>query len=105
MNWKGQPYKEDKQKRPGRPGHVYIMRCEDNGYYKIGMTRSNPTLRLERLQKSVPLNITLVFSSPSDDPYLLEQKLHKSFQSKRVRGEWFALKDEDVDFIKRAVSR
>lgn len=71
---------------------IYVIRNNRNGYHKIGRS-TNPRQREQTLQSEEP-DIALVgfFVGTSKD----EDSLHKRFESKRIRGEWFSLSDEDV---------
>lgn len=78
-----------------RSGFVYLMQRGE--FYKIGYTRSDPQLRLASLQTANPEPITLL--GFVDGGLEDEQHLHAMFASKRVRGEWFALTDDDVTVV------
>lgn len=78
---------------------AYII--HDGEYYKIGHTYSDATTRLSNLQVGSAKPLTLVLTIPSKTPDLLEQELHQRFLEKKIRGEWFALNDADIDDLKR----
>ena len=82
-----------------RPGHVYLFKAE-NGLIKIGFSE-NPEQRLEHFLNG-PVEVWLLYSSPATQrPAELERNLHKQYAAKRVRGEWFALSDNDVQQIQK----
>lgn len=85
-------------KRTPSPGHVYVM--EGNGLYKIGRT-TRLDKRIRHFSTLFPVPITVVTTIPTDDPIALEKRLHERFREHRRTGEWFALSEEDLDYIRR----
>lgn len=77
------------------PTFIYLMRDERTNFYKIGKS-SNPRHREKTLQSDNPL-VVLVDSwiGVSSD----EKRLHKRFEAKRIRGEWFNLDENDIQKI------
>lgn len=81
---------------------VYLMKDETNGYHKIGIS-NRPEYRERTLQSEKP---TIVLLCAKEFPTriiaeAIESALHKAFEDKRLRGEWFALDEKDVlDIIK-----
>ena len=69
---------------------TYVMKDSNTGFFKIGKS-VNPSFREKTLQSEKP-TITKIFEFPSD----VELSLHKKYSDKRVRGEWFALTDDDL---------
>jgi hypothetical protein len=94
------PPREVKQKRPRklRPGQIYLIRS-DNGFYKIGRS-ANAVARFKNLTVQLPYKLELLLVIETDDTVRLEKELHERFHHCRSRGEWFALSDEDVEWIK-----
>lgn len=74
---------------------VYLMHNKRNGFYKIGRSK-NPNYRECTLQSEEP-EVELLFHMESTSS--VEALLHKKFESKRIRGEWFSLSQNDVDEI------
>jgi hypothetical protein len=75
---------------------VYVMIDNHTGYYKIGKS-TNPKYREKTLQSEKPsIHMMFYHEGCSDD----EKALHKMFQDKRIRGEWFDLNGSDVKKIK-----
>lgn len=73
-----------------KPIKTYIMIDTANNFYKIGKS-INPEIREKTLQSEKPtIEIYLVCS---DD---IEKILHLKYKSKRVRGEWFSLTQDDL---------
>lgn len=78
-------------------GYTYLM-ADSSGLYKIGFS-SDPSTRLKKVtSKTNP--VTLVCQIASDRSNFLEYDLHKMFHDFRVKGEWFQLAPDDVEYIK-----
>ena len=71
---------------------VYVMIDKNTGYYKIGRSK-NPQYRERTLQSEKP-TIEMLFNHEARVKD--EKDLHKMFQDKRVRGEWFDLNGSDL---------
>lgn len=76
-------------------GYVYVVQCM--GRYKIGCT-VDIKQRMSSFQFPEPPHLVLLISS--EDMYHLEGSLHRKFMRQRIYGEWFALSQRDIDFIK-----
>lgn len=78
---------------------TYLL--ESAGYYKIGVTLDTSIeKRIRALQTGNPNIITLVAKTGTiDNAYNIEKLLHEKFKSNRVRGEWFTLTKEELDFV------
>ncbi len=84
---------------------VYLMVDTTNSYYKIGISNS-PKYREKTLQSEKP-TIELICSKSFINRKMcltIEQQLHKTFESKRIRGEWFNLSNNDVEKVKSVLS-
>ena len=79
-------------------GFVYLIRESFKGLVKIGRTR-DLARRMEGIVTSCPQDITLIGAIYVNDCYKLELDLHKEYESKRYKKEWFSLTDEDVHTI------
>lgn len=73
---------------------TYLMKNNRNGYHKIGRS-VNPKYRESTLMAEEP-EITLIWSTNKN----MERELQRMFEEKRVRGEWYNLTQDDVDYIK-----
>lgn len=78
-----------------RPGFVYFIRCLDA--VKIGFA-TNTAIRFSTLQIASPHTMELLASIPGTQ--IDERLIHAKFAHLRTRGEWFALNDEILSFIK-----
>ncbi|TGE29712.1 GIY-YIG nuclease family protein [Hymenobacter metallicola] len=85
-----------RQKKTTRPGWVYLMYNQRNGYYKIGYS-AVPEFREKTLQSEEPEVVLLCAWEGSTAD---ERDLHQRFADKRLRGEWFALTALDVESVR-----
>ena len=81
----------------GVSGFVYLFRSPCG--FKIGCAR-DPKRRFLEIVTLVPFELTIEHTIPAPDMYAAEWALHGQFQSKRIRGEWFSLSEDDVAHIK-----
>ncbi|MBD1389460.1 GIY-YIG nuclease family protein [Neiella sp. HB171785] len=74
--------------------HLYVVRIKQTDQCKIGISKS-PRKRLKALQTSnaMALELSLVFEVEGSAAKL-EQRLHKQFKKKRLKGEWFCGLDD-----------
>ena len=77
---------------------LYVLHC--NGVYKIGITTTTITRRVKSLQTGNPYKITRYWSKKCSNYVQMEKYFHRKFAKKRLCGEWFALDDKDLEFIK-----
>ena len=75
---------------------TYLMKDSNTGYTKIGKA-VDPKFRERTLQSEKP---TISLFAVSDS--LVEDELHRKYESKRIRGEWFKLEEKDVEEILRS---
>ena len=73
---------------------TYLMHDTANCFYKIGKS-IKPKYREKTLQSEKP-TVELIHIIDKD----IERKLHNKFKDKRIRGEWFNLNRDDVNYIK-----
>jgi hypothetical protein len=73
---------------------LYLMR-HTNGLTKIGRSK-NPQKREKTLQAEDP-RLEMIFHCEANE--FVERRLHKIFDSVRVRGEWFNLLPHHVEWI------
>lgn len=83
-----------------RPGFVYIIFIESGGrrFHKIGMAE-NLQARLKAHQCSSPFDIRVAVAYFVESMRQEERMLHRMFEGKRVRGEWFTLDDADLRVV------
>lgn len=75
-------------------GFIYLIRAA-NGLVKIGRS-VNVQKRFEVLNSTSPIPLELLEFWPVDDAVSVEAKLHDRYVDKRIRGEWFALDENDI---------
>lgn len=80
--------------------YVYLMYDTSTGYYKIGIS-NNPEYRERTLQSEKPTIEKIIAKAYPNRTIAgaIESALHKSYDLKRLRGEWFALDANDVSAI------
>ncbi|MCB1739041.1 MAG: GIY-YIG nuclease family protein [Gammaproteobacteria bacterium] len=78
-------------------GFIYVCYVDagDERIYKIGLAK-NPVQRMAQHQCSSPLEIMVACCYFTSNMQAEEKALHEAFAAKRVRGEWFALDDDDL---------
>ena len=75
--------------------HLYLMKCDRTGHYKIGIS-IDPKHREATLQSEKP-SIRMV--GQWERMAVLEKRWHNYFASNRLRGEWFDLSKCQVQFM------
>lgn len=78
----------------GESTFVYVMK-HNNGLFKIGKS-VNPKAREKTLQAEDP-RLEMIACAPCGGQ--VETRLHKIFAEKRIRGEWFSLEHNHVDWV------
>lgn len=78
-------------------GYIYVIRSE-NGKYKIGKAQ-DVNKRLQSLQTGTPEKLELVLTIKTSNKNVLETICHRQFSSKKIRGEWFSLTDDDLNWL------
>ena len=82
----------------GNFGYVYLVKSS-TGFYKIGRSR-DPKSRIGTMHVALPFEIEIEHLIECEDYTEAEILLHNEFAKKRIRGEWFALDESDVNEIK-----
>lgn len=77
-------------------GYVYILHCIGTNFYKIGVSQHSPEGRLATLQVGNPYELQMSHCVKLEDYGAVENQLHGTFESKRIRGEWFKLGKDDL---------
>jgi hypothetical protein len=100
-DWLKQSAKQELESRQqARMGFVYLLKA-DNGLYKIGQSKVVDD-RIKQLGLTLPYELSLVLTIKSEYYKDLEAAFHESLADKRIKGEWFKLNKEDIEFIKQA---
>ena len=76
-------------------GYVYVIECE--GLYKIGWSKWGPRSRASQMQVGNPFELKVIGAIPGSREN--EAEWHEVFASQRVRGEWFALSQQDIAYV------
>lgn len=88
---------KDGARTPGEPCYVYLMVDIANGYHKIGIS-NHPEYREGTLQSEKPtIELLCAKQFPSRTiAKAIESALHKTYEDKHLRGEWFQLDAKDI---------
>ena len=78
-------------------GTVYII-SDTYGSYKIGYAKSFYK-RLKSYQTSLPYGPEVIKIIRSKNMRELEKELLNKYKEKRIRGEWFDLNEEDIQYL------
>ena len=91
----------NKKKTPNKiQGYIYILNSVHG--YKIGRSIT-PISRVEHLGVKLPFPIDVMNIFPADDYITAERICHRMHSDKRLNGEWFALKEDDVEWFKSII--
>jgi hypothetical protein len=77
---------------------VYLISSTIEGdiCYKIGYTKRNPLQRIKEMKTGNASELELIESFQSKWGTQIEAKLHRTFQDKKISGEWFRLTAYDL---------
>jgi hypothetical protein len=81
---------------------VYVINIKNTNLYKIGIA-VNVENRYNELYRIIPYDLILVNTYKVNHDKTVEFSLHKHFEDKRVRGEWFVLDDKDIVELDKCV--
>lgn len=82
--------------KPSEVRFVYFAQCGKDGPIKIGVS-GHPLARVADIQGGNPETVTLLATIVGSA--LDERRIHRQFESTRIRGEWFAASPELIAFI------
>jgi hypothetical protein len=77
--------------------YVYFLRNGDEDVFKIGRTRRHPVQRIRELSTGNPDPLALLDFIETDDEDAYERFFHRKLRSKRVEGEFYALKAAELE--------
>lgn len=78
-------------------GYIYIVKAGE--LFKIGFSKT-PRKRFRSFRTGSPVPLEIVFTMKTPYYKMVEKVLHDHFALKRVHGEWFALTDRDIAYVK-----
>lgn len=79
---------------------VYLLRYVGRKEVKIGMSKNvNPYKRIKDYNMYSIHGVEVLGVVPCLDGLNIEKAIHKEFKHKKIRGEWFELTDEDIEYI------
>jgi len=79
--------------------NIYLAQQKNTPFFKIGVTKKKPELRLKELQTGSPILLELKISYQTKYDFMLENALHNHFKLKRVNSEWFELDEEEIKYF------
>lgn len=79
--------------------YVYFIKESSNHFVKIGQS-NNVEKRLNTVQTSSPAELSLELKIPTFDSISGEKFFHKLFSDKHVRGEWYRIEENKLEFLK-----
>jgi hypothetical protein len=89
---------DDTAPRQQGGGWIYVIGNREYGWYKVGRT-INLRQRLDTLLL-LPFPLEIVTTLRTANPPQSERTLHKIFAESRINGEWFALSDTDLNWLR-----
>lgn len=91
-------------------GYLYVVRTASRTYYKVGITESNPKMRLGQLQEDCPYDLEKIEEDIVEDFKEAEKELLKNLKSseslEKTKGssrEWFQSKKGQEEFLENNV--
>jgi prophage antirepressor-like protein len=95
-------YKEKTYEAIEKTGHVYVIKTDAQGAYKVGKTKDAVTKRIRGLQTGNVDNIQVLLDFKTSNPDLLEKNVHYILDRYRCNSnrEFF---DCDINYIKTVV--
>lgn len=81
---------------------LYILQYLENDgeyRYKIGYTKRNVSSRIKELQTGNSNEIEMLWSYETQWATKIESLLHRKYNYKRLKGEWFKLDSDDIENI------
>ncbi|MEO8608876.1 MAG: GIY-YIG nuclease family protein [Chloroflexota bacterium] len=91
-----------KRAQPTGPGFLYLLEGRP-GEYKIGLSVL-PKRRISMLGVQLPFSIEVIHLIETNNMLAAERQLHERFASRKINGEWYALAEADVTYI-RSIAR
>jgi hypothetical protein len=77
-------------------GKVYLLANWDANKFKIGITRGKVEKRLKQLQTGNGEKIEILEVFETEHFLKVEKALHRTYDHKKTKGEWFELTDEEI---------
>lgn len=78
-------------------GWVYLIKDTVSGLYKIGVTKRDPKIRLQKLQTGNPHKLQIIAMYKAIYPYRLENMIHNKYKNSNVLNEWYELNSDIED--------
>lgn len=88
-----------------KTGYVYIIRCVNDNWVKIGMTTRCISVRVSAMQTGVPYMLEVLDYVESEYPRALENTMHKLYSHRRGVGEWFKIYDLELPSLVKTLRK
>lgn len=99
VDYRREEFNHYRNLRRRKKGYVFIYKELVSNNYRFGETKEL-SKRKESLQNSSPVALDFVVEMYSEDTVSLKEYLQNMFVHRIVANNWFALRDEDISFIK-----
>lgn len=97
-HWKSNKNQINNEKIDDKSGFIYIIKEMVNDTLKIGKAK-NVRDRLDHFEVKLPFDFEVLYQIPVANRHEAEKIMHNKFEDRNVNGEWFKIKEEDVDKI------
>ena len=88
-----------------KEGYLYLIKCENSNYYKLGISSICYKNRLSNLQSGCPYKLHMIHVVHSIDYKNIEKEIHLKFNKYRHFGEWFIFTNIEVEKIIKTMDK
>ena len=86
-------------------GFIYLIENVNDETVKIGFTKKNVERRLKQLLTGSSGDLVILKTFPIEFGQITERYLHRVYNCKNIRGEWFSLDIDDVQVIEELIKK
>lgn len=79
--------------------NIYLANQIGTQFFKIGITKKDPTIRVKELQIGNATELILITSFTTKHGFKLETALHNRYVLQQVNSEWFEFTDEEISLF------
>lgn len=88
-----------------KEGYLYLIKCENSDYYKLGISSICYKIRLSNLQSGCPYKLHMIHVVHSIDYKNIEKEIHLKFNKYRHFGEWFIFTNIEVEKVIKTMDK